>query len=81
MDPRSPTHTAYALQRVGRRKGRWLEVGTAQAEPGGAMRVALDRLPLGGFSGGLLLLPAGVAPPEVAAEPRRPGEDGEDGED
>lgn len=59
----APTHTAYAFKREGKKFGRWLEVGKARTEQGGFMRVLLDRLPIGGFGGGILLVPLGGQPP------------------
>ena len=58
-----PTHTALAYKREGRRFGRWLEVGVARAEPDGAIRVYLDRTPIGGFMGAVYLSPIGMRPP------------------
>jgi hypothetical protein len=52
---KAPTHTAFAFKREGRKFGRWLEIGTARAEGAGLIRVFLDRLPIGGFTGGVLL--------------------------
>jgi hypothetical protein len=71
---RSPTHTAYAFKREGRKSGRWLEIGIARAETNdrGLVRVFLDRLPIGGFTGGVLLTPFGTEPPEPTG-PQRPG--------
>lgn len=74
------THMAYAFKREGRKFGRWLEVGSARAEAGGMIRVFLDRLPIGGFTGGVLLSPVGVEPPLPEPEPRRPGAGDEDDE-
>jgi len=71
---RAPTHTAYAFKREGRKFGRWLEIGTARAEGTGLIRVLLDRLPIGGFTGGVLLSPVGNVPPLPEPEPQRPGE-------
>ena len=73
-DSRSPTHTAYGFKREGRKFGRWLEIGTAQAEGQVIVpiRVRLDRLPIGGFTGGVLLMPIGQEPPLPA--PQRPGQ-------
>jgi hypothetical protein len=72
------THTAFAFRREGKRMqfGRWLEIGVALKEPDGKMRVFLDRLPIGGFSGGILLSPITEEPPQ---EP--PDSEGEDYED
>ena len=73
---RSPTHTAYAFKREGRKFGRWLEIGTARAEGQGTglIRVFLDRLPIGGFTGGVLLTPIGNEPPLPEPLPQRPGQ-------
>jgi hypothetical protein len=62
-----PTHTALAYKREGRRLGRWLEVGVARAEPDGAIRVYLDRTPIGGFTGYVHLTPGVRPPPEPPA--------------
>jgi hypothetical protein len=73
------THKAYVLKRETRTVGRWLEVGTANIQrdgAGGGHHVYLDRLPLGGFGGHILLQPVGVRPPDPLPEPERPGEDG-----
>ena len=70
----TPTHTAFAFKREGRKFGRWLEIGVARAEDGGQIRVFLDRLPIGGFTGGVLLAPVGTTPALPEPPPRRPGE-------
>jgi hypothetical protein len=74
-DSRTPTHTAYAFKREGRKFGRWLEIGTARSEGQGTglIRVFLDRLPIGGFTGGVLLSPIGHVPPVPEPAPQRPG--------
>lgn len=71
---KAPTHTAFAFKREGRKFGRWLEIGTARAEDDGTIRVFLDRLPIGGFTGGVLLSPIGTVPPLPEPPPRRPGD-------
>jgi hypothetical protein len=38
------------------------------------IRLFLDRLPIGGFSGGVLLSPIGTVPPLPEPPPRRPGD-------
>lgn len=73
----SPTHSAFAFKREGRKFGRWLEIGVARAEDDGTIRLFLDRLPIGGFTGGVLLSPVGTVP-EVPPPPRRPGDTDED---
>jgi hypothetical protein len=73
-----PTHTAFALKRETRTRFRYLEVGEAELQPdgrGGGHRVYLDRLPVGGFSGYILLHPRGAQPPDPLPEPERPGEE------
>ena len=77
---KAPTHTAFAFKREGRKFGRWLEIGVARAEEQGIIKVFLDRLPIGGFTGGVLLAPLGVEPPLPEPPPRRPGQVEEDDE-
>lgn len=80
--PIPPTHTAFTFRREGRRQrfGRWIEIGVARSdEDTGAVRVFLDRLPVGGFSGHIYLAPRGTEPPPPT--PQRPGESGDEDED
>ncbi len=50
-DDRTPTHTAYALRREGKRMSRWLEIGKARLKGDTKIiHVALDRTPVGGFN-------------------------------
>jgi hypothetical protein len=78
---KAPTHTAFAFKREGRKFGRWLEIGVARAEESsGLIRLFLDRLPIGGFTGGVLLAPIGTTPPLPEPPPRRPGQVEEDDE-
>ena len=70
----TPTHTAFAFKREGRKFGRWLEIGAARAEENGQIKVFLDRLPIGGFTGGVLLAPVGTTPAILEPPPRRPGD-------
>jgi hypothetical protein len=74
---KAPTHTAFAFKREGPKFGRWLEIGVARAEQDGMIRVFLDRLPIGGFSGGVLLSPLGTLPPVPEPPPSRPGDGGD----
>ncbi|HVB79262.1 MAG TPA: hypothetical protein VNE82_04845 [Candidatus Binataceae bacterium] len=67
------THTAFTLQWIGKKFGRWLEIGSGSIE-GDCIHVFLDRLPVGGFTGYVRLLPQGAAPPAAPeASPQRPG--------
>jgi hypothetical protein len=79
-DSKAATHTAFAFKREGRKFGRWLEIGVARAEDSGLIRLFLDRLPIGGFTGGVLLAPIGTEPPLPEPPPRRPGQVDEDDE-
>ena len=60
----TPTHIAYC----GKREGpvlRWLEVGIASTHKDGlGFDVILDRLPVGGFSGRILVRDNGAPLPE-----------------
>jgi hypothetical protein len=71
MTKLQPTHTAYVLKRETRASGRWLEIGAAliQSDSNGGHHVYLDRLPIGGFGGHILLQPVGVKPPDPEPEP------------
>lgn len=71
MTKLQPTHTAYVLKRETRASGRWLEIGTALIQSGtnGGHHVYLDRLPIGGFGGHILLQPVGVKPPDPEPDP------------
>jgi hypothetical protein len=73
------THTAWAIQQQRVRRVafmRALEVGQGRIDAEG-VHIFLDRMPLGGFSGYIKLLPNGVKP-ATAAIPQRPGEADED---
>jgi hypothetical protein len=64
------THTLYVLKRETRTTGRWLEIGAANIESdgkNGAHHIYIDRLPLGGFGGHILLQPVGTKPPNPEA--------------
>lgn len=75
-DPPKPrTHTAYTPQRVGKKLGRWLEVGTGRIDAAG-VDLFIDRLPVGGFTGFVRLVPNGALPPEP--KPQRPGDESEE---
>lgn len=70
-----PTHTAFAMQRIGKNLTRSLEIGTGRIDPDDIVHVYLDRLPIGGFSGYVRLLPY-VS--ESAAQPTGAAEEGEE---
>jgi hypothetical protein len=72
------THTAFTMQRIGKKFGRWLEVGGGRIDEDGTAHVFLDRLPVGGFTGYVRLTLHGEVPPEP--KPQRLGEDEELGE-
>jgi hypothetical protein len=60
-----PTHIAYVLKRETRTTGRWLEIGSGRIDldgNNGPHHIFIDRLPVGGFGGHILLQPVGVRP-------------------
>jgi hypothetical protein len=66
-----PTHRAYASKREGQ-KFRWLEIGVATMHNDGkGFDVCLDRLPVGGFNGHVLVR-ANDAKPDESVTPVRP---------
>jgi hypothetical protein len=74
MPKTQPTHIAYVLKRETRTTGRWLEIGSGRIDLGdnsGAHHVFIDRLPIGGFGGHILLHPIGARP----ADPLPPSDD------
>jgi hypothetical protein len=72
---KTPTHVAWAFRRQGKKpyQGRWLEVGTGRLDKDGKFHTFMDRTPIGGFNGYVLLTPVDSGPP--TAEPQRPGDD------
>jgi len=77
MVDKPPTHGAYALRRESRNRSRYIEIGHAHidGDAKGVLRILLDRLPTGGFTGHVLLAPIGAKPPDPEPEPERPGEE------
>ena len=67
------------MQILGKRHRRYIEIGAGCIEDNGAIRVYLDRLPIGGFNGFLHLLPEGMPPPDV--KPQRPAATSDDGDE
>lgn len=78
-DPKARTHTAYTMQRIGKKFGRWLEIGSGRIE-GDDVHVFLDRLPIGGFTGYVKLTLHGKPPPLPQPQPQRPVPAAEDEE-
>jgi hypothetical protein len=76
-EKKTPTHTAYARKRETRVLSRYIEIGHAHigSEGDNLHHVFVDRLPVGGFSGHILLSPINKRPPDPQPEPERPGED------
>jgi hypothetical protein len=64
-----PTHLAYATKREGENV-RWLEIGVVSVHTDGkGFDVYLDRLPVGGFNGHVLVRAKGATPDEPARSP------------
>lgn len=61
------THTAYAFQRLGKKSGQLLEVGTGHIDADrNIAHVYMNRQPLGGYTGYVVLAPIGTKPPPVS---------------
>lgn len=70
------THTAYSFKRLGKKHGRMLECGTGRIDAErNQVHVFLDRTPIGGWTGYVMLSPHGVKPEPPPVQPQRPGED------
>jgi hypothetical protein len=78
-DAKKPnTHTAYAFRRQGKKYGRLLEVGCGRIDHDrNIVHVFMDRQPIGGYTGYVMLTPHGVKPEPPTPQPERPGEDGD----
>ncbi len=74
-DTKKPhTHTAYAFRRLGKKHGQLLEVGTGRIDPDrNIVHVFMNRQPIGGYTGYVMLAPHGVTPEPPQAQPQRPG--------
>lgn len=69
---KTPTHTAYTLKRQGR-TARWLEIGVASMHSDGqGYDVLLDRMPVGGFTGHVLIRANNATPAELPMPPDTP---------
>ena len=80
--PKPNTHTAYAFRRTGKKFGRLVEVGTGRIDHDrNIVHVFMDRQPIGGYTGYVVLSPHGVKPEPTQSQPQRPGETGDDDED
>lgn len=79
-DKSKHTHTAYAFQRLGKKSGQLLEVGTGHIDADrNIAHVYMNRQPLGGYTGYVVLAPVGVKPPPVSEmQAVRPDENDED---
>jgi hypothetical protein len=74
------THTAWAFQRLGRKSGQLLEVGTGRIDADrNIAHVFMNRQPIGGYTGYVVLAPIGTKPPPVSEmQPMRPDDQGGD---
>jgi hypothetical protein len=62
--PKKPhTHTAWAYKRIGKKHGRVYDCGTGRIDRDRDIaHVYMDRTPIGGWTGYVVLLPHGTAP-------------------
>jgi hypothetical protein len=79
---KTPTHTAYVFQRLGRRFGRWEKAGTARLDKDGRVYLDLRLVPVTGFSGAVQMCPIGAPPlrPEPVRDEAEPAENEEQDE-
>ncbi|MGE0280198.1 MAG: hypothetical protein AB7P20_06240 [Rhizobiaceae bacterium] len=76
--PKNHTHIAWAYQRTGKKHGRLLEVGSGRLDPDrNVAHVVMTRLPIGGFSGYVQLLPHGTKPMPQQVQPEQAADDDE----
>jgi hypothetical protein len=77
-DPK-PTHTAYAFSRQGKKFGKLLECGKGRIDKAtNLVHVFMDRGPITGYTGYIVLSPAGAPPPKVEPPAIEDDEDDED---
>ena len=70
--PKDHTHVAWAYQRTSKKHGRLLECGSGRLDlDRNAAHVILTRLPIGGFSGYVQLLPFGTKPTPQQVQPEQ----------
>ena len=62
--PKEPTHRVIAFKRIGKKWGRWFEVGTSRLDADGRMHFALELTPFGGWTGYLIFNPLDAPNPE-----------------
>lgn len=73
--PTTHTHTAFSYRRTGKKHGRMLECGSGRIDAErNVAHVVLDRTPLNGFTGYIVLLPHGTKPEPPQQQPQRPGD-------
>lgn len=78
------THRAWAVRREGKKFMRWLEVGTGRIDKErDEVHLFMDRLPIGGFTGYVMLAPISKTPQIPDPAPQRPdaASDDEQGSD
>lgn len=70
------THIAWAFQRLGRKSGTLLEVGTGRIDADrNIAHVYMNRQPIGGYTGYVVLAPTGTKPPSpTQLQPQHPGD-------
>jgi hypothetical protein len=74
------THTVWAYQRTGRKSGRMVECGSGRIDTDrNIAHVVMNRQPLGGYTGYIVLAPKGAAPqPPQAARSDESDENSDD---
>lgn len=70
------THTVWACQRLGRKATRMLECGSGRIDADrNIAHVVMNRQPLGGYTGYIVLVPKGMPPQMPKPEPSDESDD------
>jgi hypothetical protein len=78
---KTPTHTAFAFSRQGKKFGKLLECGSGRIDrDNNLVHVFMDRGPITGYTGYIVLSPRGAPPPKVEP-PDSAGEADDEDED
>ena len=71
-----PTHTAFAFSRQGKKFGKLLECGKGRIDRDtNLVHVFMDRGPITGYTGYIVLSPTGAPPPKVEPPPAEDDDD------
>jgi hypothetical protein len=76
------THTAYAFSRQSKKMGRLLECGTARIDKErNIVHVFMNRTPITGYTGYIVVAPAGMPPPQALPPAPETGDENQDADE